>query len=55
MTKATKEENILRNVETAIWYWEEKLKGTKFWWDENDYSKEWIISQIKFFKEYKTQ
>jgi hypothetical protein len=51
----SKEENILRHIEIAIWYWEEKLKGTKFWWHENDYSKQWIISQIKYFKEYKPQ
>jgi hypothetical protein len=49
-----KEKNIVRHVDHAIWYWEEKLKGTKFWWDENEYSEEWIISQIKYFKEFKS-
>jgi hypothetical protein len=46
-------ENRLRYIDNAIWYWEQKLKGTIFWWDKNIYSNEWILSQIIFFKEMK--
>lgn len=46
-------ENRLRYLCNAIWYWEQKLKGTIFWWDKKKYSDEWILSQITFFKEMK--
>jgi len=46
-------ENRLRYIDNAIWYLEQKLKGTIFWWDKKEYSNEWILSQITFFKEMK--
>jgi hypothetical protein len=36
-------------INNAIWYWEEKLKGTIFWWEEKQYSQKFIEKQIIFF------
>lgn len=46
-------QNRLHYINGAIWYWEEKLKGTVFWWDNKTYTNEFIKSQIVFFKEMK--
>lgn len=46
-------DNRLRHIDSAIWYWGEKLKGTVFWWDKKEYSNDWILAQIKYFKEMK--
>ena len=37
-------------INSAVWYWEEKQKGTIFWWEVKQYSQEFIKEQIIFFK-----
>ena len=42
-------------LNSAVWYWEEKLKGTMFWWEVKQYSQEFIKEQIIFFKNKQEQ
>lgn len=52
MTEEMKQ-NRLRYIDGAIWYWEERLKGVVFWWNKKEYTKDFILDQITFFKEMK--
>ena len=42
-------------INSAIWFWEEKLKGTYYWWETKQYSQEFIKEQIIFFKNKQEQ
>jgi hypothetical protein len=42
-------------INNAVWYWQEKLKGTIFWWEVKQYSQEFIKEQIIFFKNKQTK
>jgi hypothetical protein len=47
--------NRLSNINSAIWYWQEKKTPNRFWWDKAEYTPEYCDTQIAYFEAMKKE